>query len=533
MILVIDNYDSFIYNIVQYIGEFYPDVRVFRNDKLTVEEALAMEPDGIVISPGPGRPEDGGISLDLIRKCGDIPLFGVCLGHQSITQAYGGDVVSATTIMHGKSSAMTHKGSGIFAGLTNPIKGIRYHSLVAKRETFPTSLEVTAESDDGEIMGLKVKEKDIYGIQFHPESILTEEGKKIIKNFVDIVLKKEDQRIELRIKDIITRASEKQDLNQTQAEEMMRYIMNGKATQSQIGAYLMALKMKGESAEEIAGSAKAMFEVASHVHNELPLLSDTCGTGGDHSGTFNISTATAFVAAGAGIPIAKHGNRSITSNSGSADVLEELGIDIQLTQQDSEDLLRSTGFTFMFAPLYHPAMKNVMPVRRQLGVRTIFNILGPIVNPAGVKHHVMGVFKPELLPLIADVFLRLGHEHSLVVHGYNGLDEASINGPSQAKEIRNNKITDLVIDPASLGLSGDIENLKVSNAQESAAMILAILQGQEKGDPRKAVVLNAALVLYVTQNISLEEAVQKAEESIDSGAALQVLNNVRKYAGRA
>lgn len=532
MIVVIDNYDSFIYNIVQYIGEYYPDVQVYRNDQISVREVLDLQPDGIVISPGPGRPEDSGISLDLIRQCGDIPLFGVCLGHQSIAQVFGGDIISAGNIMHGKSSSMSHSNSGIFAGLPNPLRGIRYHSLVAKRETFPADLEVTAESDDGEIMGLKARDRAIYGIQFHPESILTEEGKKIIKNFVDIVLQKEEQRIESRIQSFIQKVSVQQDLTEAEAEEMMKYIMHAKSTPAQIGSYLMALKMKGETADEIAGSARAMFEVASQVHCDLPGLVDTCGTGGDQSGTFNISTASAFVAAGAGVPVAKHGNRSVTSKSGSADVLEILGINIQLPPQESEDLLRNTGFTFMFAPYYHPAMKHVMPLRRQLGTRTIFNILGPIVNPAGVKRHVMGVFKPELLDLIAGVFKRLGHVHSLVLHGEGGLDEASIAGVTQCREIRNGTISELTIDPSEYGLAGSLENLRVSTAQESAALIEAILQGREQGDPRKAVILNAALALMVSQDLSLDAALRKATDSLDDGTAYAVLQQVRKFAGR-
>ena len=307
----------------------------------------------------------------------------------------------------------------------------------------------------------------------------------------------------------------------------MTMIMRGQAENSQIAAYLMALKMKGENSDEITGSARAMFSVARKVTVENPLLCDTCGTGGDHSGTFNISTAAAFVAAGAGIPVAKHGNRSVTSKSGSADVLEKLGVNVMLGPDAAANEINNKSFAFLFAPNYHPAMKYVMSVRRELGIRTIFNILGPIVNPAGVKHHTMGVFKPELLDLIAPVFVSLGHKHSLVVHGSDGLDEATIAGVTEAREIRDGKITKLEIRPETFGLNGSLENLRVNNADESAAMIEAILQGKEKGDPRKAVVLNAALVIYVCRDTGLEQAVKLAEESIDSGAAYAVLEQVR------
>ena len=527
MILVIDNYDSFIYNIVQYIGEYYKDVQVFRNDRLSVELALAMKPDGIVISPGPGRPEDGGISLELIKNAGNIPLLGVCLGHQSICQAFGGKIVQAQKIMHGKSSVMTHNGKGIFAGITNPIKGIRYHSLVAERESFPDSLEITCESDDGEIMGVQAKTRPVYGIQFHPESILTEEGKKIIKNFVDIVSERESIHIGKRIRKLIEKVSNKNSLSQDEAEEMMTIIMRGQAEKSQIAAYLMALKMKGESSDEITGSSRAMFSVARRVKTYSDFVCDTCGTGGDHSGTFNISTAAAFVVTGAGIPVAKHGNRSVTSKSGSADVLEKLGVNVNLGPDEASNEIKENNFAFLFAPNYHPAMRYVMPVRRELGMRTIFNILGPIVNPAGVKHHVMGVFKPELLDLIAPVFVGLGHKHSLVVHGSDGLDEATIAGVTYAREIKEGKITELEIHPETLGLDGSLENLRVNNADESAAVIEAILQGKENGDPRKAVVLNAALVIYVCKDVDIEEAVKIAEKSINSGSAYVALENAR------
>lgn len=186
MILFIDNFDSFVYNVVQYVGEFYPDIKIFRNDEITLEEALALKPDGIIISPGPGRPEDSKVSMDLIRNCGEIPLFGVCLGHQGIAYAFGAEVIGAKNIMHGKTSTIQHTGEGVFAGMPLPFRAIRYHSLVAKPENLPDTLEVTARSEDGEIMGLRVKGRDIYGVQFHPESILSEHGHAMLRNFLEL-----------------------------------------------------------------------------------------------------------------------------------------------------------------------------------------------------------------------------------------------------------------------------------------------------------------------------------------------------------
>ena len=538
MILVIDNYDSFIYNVVQYVGEFYPDIKVFRNDAITLEEALAMAPAGIIISPGPGRPEDSKVSLDLIKNPAGIPVLGVCLGHQGIALAHGAEVIGAKTIMHGKSSVMKHTADGIFEGVSNPFSAIRYHSLVAKRENLPDVLEITAESDDGEIMGLKVKGKDIYGVQFHPESILTQEGKTILKNFVNIVQKKQQitqsERMTTRIKSILGQITERKNLTQEDAREMMEIIMRGHATPSQIGAYLMAIRMKGETADEIAGSVLAMMEVCLKVQTNMEPLVDTCGSGGDQSDTFNISTASAFVTAGAGCYVAKHGNRSITSMCGSSDVLAKLGVNIQCTPSEVVNCIEKGHIGFMFAPFYHPAMKYVMPTRREIGVRTLFNILGPVSNPAGVKHHVMGVFSKELLELVPEVFVKLGHKHSLVIHGEGGLDEATIEGKTFVREIKDGAISSWEIDPKEYDLDGKLSSLKVKTAEESSAIITSVLKGENRGDARKAVVLNAGLAIFIAKNIPLKQAIRQAEQSIDTGKALEAMENlIRLSNGKA
>ncbi|MGC8765867.1 MAG: anthranilate phosphoribosyltransferase [Brevinematia bacterium] len=532
MILVIDNYDSFIYNIVQYLGEFYNDIRVYRNDKIMLEEVKKLSPDGIVISPGPGRPEDSKVSLDLIKNLPDIPILGVCLGHQAIGYVYGGEIIQAKNIMHGKSSMILQNGNEIFAGLPEKFSAIRYHSLVVRRENLPECLEVIAESDDGEIMGLKLKGFPTYGIQFHPESILTENGKKIIENFVGIVKEKEEKKrkdvVFTKFKDIITKVVEGGDLAINEAYEMMNFIMRGDLTPSQIAAYLIGLRIKGEKSDEIAGSAKAMFEVCSKVNTDLEPLVDTCGSGGDKSETFNVSTTASFILAGTGCYVAKHGNRSITSKSGAADVLEKLGVNISIPPDKAKICLEKANIAFLFAPLYHPAMKQVMPVRREVGVRTLFNILGPIVNPAGVKHHVMGVFSQDLLDLVAEVFLKLGHKHSLVIHGEPGIDEASIEGKTLVREIKDGEIKSWELNPSDFGLNGRIENVRVKSPDESATLILEILKGREKGDPRKMVVLNSGLGIYITKGVKLNEAFQMAEEAIDSGRAFLALEKLRE-----
>lgn len=533
MILVIDNYDSFIYNIVQYLGEYEKDIEVYRNDALTIDEVVDMSVDGIVISPGPGRPEDSRVSLDLIQYAiqEDIPLLGVCLGHQAITIVAGGVVSGATSIMHGKASLITHNGQGVFEGIPSPFSAIRYHSLVAKRESLPEVLEVVAESDDGEIMALTYRGKPIYGVQFHPESILTEHGKQMIANFVRIVHEKREERIAKRAvtfsKNIFSRLSEKQNLSEKEAEEFTDLMLKGHTNPSQVAAYLSLLRMKGEAAEEIAGSARALAKHCVPVRLAEEKVVDTCGSGGDKSGTFNISTAAALVVAGAGYKVAKHGNRSITSQSGSADLLEKLGFCITAGPEVVKRCVEEAGFGFIFAPQYHPGLKYVMPVRKELGFRTLFNILGPLVNPAHVRYHVMGVFSKELYALLPEVFARLEYKRALVVHGEGGIDEATIEGRSWVTEIREGNIEEKILDPGDYGLDGKLENCRISSPEESRHVVESILKGEEKGDPYKAVVLNAGLAISILDDISLEEAFDRARESIGSGRTWDVLIKAR------
>jgi len=538
MILVIDNYDSFIYNIVQYLGEYEKDIGVYRNDEISLEEAMNMNIDGIVISPGPGRPEDSRVSLDLIRYAieREIPLLGVCLGHQALTVVVGGQVVGATNIMHGKASTITHKGGGIFEGIPSPFQAIRYHSLVARRDSLPPVLEVVAESDDGEVMALVYKGKPVYGVQFHPESILTEHGKQLIANFVRIVHERREKSVGERVstlaKGLFLRLSEGQHLSEREAEEFADAMLEGKTTASQVAAYLSLLRMKGETAEEIAGSARSMQKHCIPVVISDERVVDTCGSGGDKSNTFNISTTAAFVVAGAGFKVAKHGNRSITSQSGSADVLEKLGFNIMASPEVVKRCVEETGFGFIFAPHYHPGLKYVMPVRRELGFRTIFNILGPLVNPAHVRYHVMGVFSEGLYRILPEVFVRLGYKRALVVHGEGGLDEATIEGKTRITEIREGTTEEMVLDPQDYGLDGKIDNCRIGSPEESRQVLENILEGKEKGDPYKAVVLNAGLAIYILDDISLSEAFDRARESIESGRAWEVLEASRELSQR-
>ncbi|HEX9206202.1 MAG TPA: anthranilate phosphoribosyltransferase, partial [Candidatus Deferrimicrobiaceae bacterium] len=439
MIAVIDNYDSFTYNLVQHLSELGADVSVFRNDAITVEDLLRRSPAGLVISPGPGGPGEAGISLEAIRAFRDrVPILGVCLGHQCIGHAFGGRIVHAQALMHGKTSRVRHNGKGIFSMVENPMTATRYHSLAVERATLPEELEVCAESEDGEVMGIRHLERPVFGVQFHPESILTQSGMRILENFLSLIDPTQPVLREFgNIREAIAAVSARRNLSADGMRDAMRMIMEGEATPSQIASFLTGLAMKGETITEIAAAAAVMRQKATRIVSPPGVdVLDTCGTGGDRAGTFNISTTVAFVAAGAGIPVAKHGNRSVTSRSGSADVLEALGMDLNADTARVQRALDEAGITFLFAPKFHAAMKYAIGPRREIAIRTIFNILGPISNPAGAGCQVVGVFSEELGETYARVLAESGHKRAFVVHGTDGLDEVTLAAPTIVWDVR-------------------------------------------------------------------------------------------------
>jgi len=318
-------------------------------------------------------------------------------------------------------------------------------------------------------------------------------------------------------------------LSEGEMTECMTEIMEGRATDAQIGAFLTALRMKGETIDEITGAAKVMREKSARIKAPEGTI-DTCGTGGDMSGTFNISTTTAFVVSACGVPVAKHGNRSVSSKSGSADVLEALGIKIDLKPEDVERCLFETGFGFLFAPLFHPAMKYAIGPRREMGIRTIFNILGPITNPAGAKRQIVGVFSDRLTEPLCHVLKNLGAESAMVVHGEDGLDEITITDGTKVSRLINGKIENLVISPEDISLKrADIKEILGGDREENARITISILKG-ERGAKRDIVLMNASAALVVAGRAkSLPEAKEIVEEAIDSGSAMAKLEAVRKF----
>ncbi len=319
--------------------------------------------------------------------------------------------------------------------------------------------------------------------------------------------------------------TEGQHLSVTEMEQVMRTVMTGEATPSQIGGFLIALRMKGETVDEIAAAAKVMRDLATPVAVSTLHLVDTCGTGGDAAGTFNISTASAFVVAGAGGRVAKHGNRSVSSRSGSADLLEAAGVRLDLSPEEVALCIREVGVGFMFAPQHHGAMRHAVGPRREMGVRTVFNLLGPLTNPASAPNQVIGVFSGEWVEPVAQVLARLGSRHVLVVHAEDGLDEISIGAPTKVAELKEGAVRTYQITPGDFGMErGELSALVVSSVEESLATVRAVFRN-EPGPCRDVVALNAGAAIYVAGLAdTLHAGVTRAGEVLASGAAQERLD---------
>ena len=338
------------------------------------------------------------------------------------------------------------------------------------------------------------------------------------------------------IREAISRAIERKDLNEKQMVEVMNEIMGGEATPAQIGSFITALRMKGETIEEISGAAKVMREKATRIETGVALdkgeiLVDTCGTGGDNSGTFNVSTTTAFVVAAAGIPVAKHGNRSVSSQCGSADVLEALGVNLDLTPEQVGKCVREVGIGFLFAPMLHGAMKHAIGPRREIGVRTIFNVLGPLTNPAGANVQLLGVYSPDLCEKLARVLGRLGSRRALVVCGAGNVDEFTVTGDTEVAELSNGEVRTYTVHPEDAGLGcSRLVDLQGGDTPAESAAILRDVLGGAKGPKRDMLLLNSGAALYAAGKVpGLKTGVVLAAGIIDSGAALAKLEALIKF----
>ncbi len=538
MILVIDNYDSFTFNVVQALEcATKEEIKIVRNDEATVEQLAAMKPSKLIVSPGPGNPGTAGVSVPAIRYfAGKIPILGICLGHQSIGEAFGAKIVGAKFIKHGIVEDIDLDGRGIFRTIGRSMKFTRYHSLVIDEATLPSDFEVTARAKDGDIMGIRHKTMPIEGVQFHPESIASNACQELFKAFLNY--RRDNLPVSEYLKQLI---DERKPLNREQASFFMENLTDGTMDEKATASILTAMAARGlPTAEEMTGCASALLSKKTPFPlNKSPEkagngLAEIVGTGGDGKGSFNISSMSALVAASCGQPVAKHGNRAVSSKSGAADFFENLGIKIMAEPDKTASLVQQTGFGFLMAPVYHSAMRFAAPVRKALGIKTIFNVLGPLLNPAGAEYEVLGVYSKDLMEDYAHAAKALGAKRVMVIHSRDGFDEISPCQPTDVFQINEDgKEYRYVIDPSKFGISGTSEDeLEGGTGADNAKLAMDVLNGGGRKTIRAAVGLNAGAVLYLSGKAkTLKDGYDMALAAIASGSSLAKLQEIQRVSG--
>ena len=534
MILMIDNYDSFVFNVEQYLKEMTDDeVITVRNDAITIDDIKKMNPSKIIFSPGPKHPKDSGICLEILNntdELGNIPILGICLGHQAIGMNFGGEIKRLENPLHGKTSEITvlSGNSVLFKNLPKKFKVMRYHSLYV--DDIPETLEVTAKSEDGVAMAVEHKSKNIFGIQFHPESIFTEYGKNMIRNFLNIEVSETLQNNEnskntkekgnfIDMNKYLKKLQENIALTDTDFREICKIIDSKNYDIVQLGALLVLISEKSLYPESLTAFVKNILEYSTTFEDETPMI-DVCGTGGDGFKTINISTAVAFILGAMGVNVAKHGNRAISSKSGSSDVLDKLGVPLENSLANQIEKLHVKNLAFFHAPFFHKLVGEVREVRSCLGIRTVFNILGPLLHPnTKLKYQLVGLYHEPVHRLYAETLQLLGRKHALVVRGNDGLDEITICDDTRIIEVKGEQILEYTISPESFGFKRAFHSeIEGGTPEENAEILVKILKGGEKSAKFDIVVLNAMFALY-TANVVDHPAKAKdmVFEAIESG----------------
>ena len=531
MILLIDNYDSFVFNVAQYLGELTDEeVCTVRNDQLTLAELRSLKPSRVVLSPGPKHPKDSEICLEILKEITDIPILGICLGHQAFGLVHGGTIKRLEVPLHGKTSVLTvsEPQSVLFKGLPQQFNVMRYHSLYVDKDTLPQELIITALSDDGVIMALQHKTKPIHSIQFHPESFFTEYGKNIFKNFlvgtqaVQSVQNTEEKAKAYAnevFKAALKKLQENQPLGDSDFKQICEVLHSKQYDIVQLGALLVLISEKSLYPESLTAFVRNILAYSTTFADPRPMI-DLCGTGGDGLKTINISTTVAFIVAALGVKVAKHGNRSVTSQSGSTDVLGELGIAMESNLMKQLDSLEKNGLAFFHAPFFHNLVGEVREVRQRLGIRTVFNVLGPLLHPnTKLKYQLVGLYHEPVMRLYAETLQLLGREHALVVRGNDGLDEISICDETKIVEVKGKQILEYTIAPEMFGFKRAFHSdIQGGTPTENAEVLRRTLKGEERGAKADIVILNAMFALY-TANVVKHPAEAKPliEEALRSG----------------
>lgn len=518
-IFILDNFDSFTYNLVDEFRSAGHNVQIYRNSvpaETVFQKMKETENPILVISPGPGTPDEAGCLLRLIGLCcKKFPIIGICLGHQALCRFYGGVVGPAPEIMHGKSSLITHTGTGPFEGLPNPLPFARYHSLAAT--VVPASLEVIAQYN-GVAMAVMNRADRVVGFQFHPESVMSPRGSELLRKTLEFVsVDSHSEDVHRCLNELYTG----KNLTTGEMRELFSEIIRGNVEPATLAAILTSLKLKGETPEEICGAAEALSRSAKPFPRPDYEFGDVVGTGGDSVGTINISTTSAIVASALGVKIAKHGNRSVSSKSGASDLLSAFGVKIDTAPETSRECLDRFGFCFLFAALYHSGMRYAAPVRQAMKTRTIFNILGPLINPAKPSFILLGVFSPALVRPIAEALKRLGYRRAMVIHG-NGLDEISVCGKTNVAELfPDGAIRESELSPEDFGLpTFPQESILGGNPEQNREIAEKILRGNGAPAHNAVIAANVApLLLMSGKASSLKEGAKLAVEMLASGRA--------------
>lgn len=531
MIVVIDNYDSFTFNVVQSLERLSKDtVEVLRSKETSIADIEALKPNYLVISPGPGTPSDAGISMEAIKHfAGKIPILGICLGHQSIGQAFGAKIVQAKYIRHGIVEDMHFDGRGLFRIIGKTGSFTRYHSLVIDESTLSDEFEVTARAEDGDIMGIRHKTLPIEGVQFHPESIASQAGDDLFRAFLNY------RRENLPVSEYLNQLIAGKPLTREQSALFMENLTDGTMDEKAASAILTAMASRGQpTADEMAGCAEVLLKKKTKFPLSNTGLAEIVGTGGDGKGSFNISSLSAIVAASCGQCVAKHGNRAVSSKSGAADFFENLNIKIMASPDKTAELVQKTGFGFLMAPVYHSAMRFAAPIRKALGIKTIFNVLGPLINPACAEYEVLGVYAKSLMEDYAHAAKALGAKRVMVIASRDGFDEISPCEPTDVFQINEDgKEYRYTIDPTQYGISpangnANVDELIGGSGADNAELALEVLNGKGRPTIKAAVGLNAGAVLYIAGKArSLKDGYDMAISAIENGKAKAKLEEIK------
>lgn len=527
MILLIDNYDSFVFNIKTMLNQLTNDeIAVYRNDKITLDEIKRLSPNAIILSPGPKHPKDSGICLEIFKARFNVPVLGICLGHQALGLCFGAKIQRLKEVAHATSSQISLIAqSELFREFPKDFSVMRYHSLEVV--DLPSELEALAYTKDKVLMAMRHKDLPYFGVQFHPESYFSEYGLKIFENFLKFKGQTSQKTSEKpTLTGFITKLQDNQGLNTDDFARICQIIASREYEAVQLGALLVLITEKSLDERSLSALVSNILKYSQTFNDESEMI-DIVGTGGDGFKSINVSTTTAFILGALGVKVAKHGNRAISSASGSSDVLSALKIPAFDSIAKQVKVLDEQGLTFFHAPFFHSLVGEVKEVRAKLGVRTVFNVLGPLLHPnLSLKYQLMGNYHAPVHRLLIEVLRNLGRKHALVVRGNDGMDEISICDETSIYELKDGQIFNYTISPEQFGFKRAFHSEIVGgDAKQNAKILLDTLSGKQKGAKFDIVVLNAMFALYTANRVPTPAAAKDIVlEAIHSGKVIDFFN---------